>query len=185
MKKLAILSLVIGCVLLSACNYDDDGRYLSLEIQDALIFENNQNYVVGDTIFFELNFSRYLDETGFSNKLDVFESSGAETFRYGFGLNKFSELSGGFSHVEVSNDFILAEKGEVLEGMSVAIAQLNQNQVEYESRIGIVLVESGLFELPFQNLFVTSYNYSDDKIQIELVHSYSGEIPNFQFTVSE
>ena len=186
MKKIYLLSASAICMLILGCNsYDDDvNGYIFLEIQDAFSFENSQEYVVGDTIYVELNFDRYLDENGFSNKLDIFESSGSELFWYDFAVNKFSELSERFNRVDISPEFLFAEKGTV-GGFERATAQLNQDKTLYESRIGIILVETGRFEFDFEFLYIRSNNFFEDKVQIEIQHLFTGDPSIFEFNVTE
>ena len=60
MKKiLGILSLC-GLLIVGSCISDDDFFVPLLTIEDAFTFENQENYQVGDTIYFTLEFSRYL-----------------------------------------------------------------------------------------------------------------------------
>ncbi len=184
MKKIFIVVFIVLCAIFLGCHYDDDSSYINLEIQDAIVFENNQNYVVGDTIFFELNFSRYLDEAGFDNKLDIFESSGADSFFYDFSLNKFSEQAGGFRYIDVADEFIFTEKGTVT-GFGGASADLNQEKTLYESRVGLILVETGSFQLDLDFYSLRSSGYSEDKVQISIQHLFTDNPPNFEFMVSE
>lgn len=186
MKKIYLILFAAVCILSFGCSFEDDGGNIFLEIEDALIFENNQNYVVGDTLYVELNFSRYLDEAGFSNKLDVLESSGSEDFHYDFSVNKFSELSNGFTRIDISPEFLFAEKGTVgVFGPTTATAQLNSAKTQYESRIGLVLVETGSFELDLRFLRIRSNVFSEDRVQIEIQHRFMGIPPNFEFEVTE
>lgn len=184
MKRITFIVLTLLLIAMVSCYRDDDSnRYISLAIQDAVIFENNQNYTLRDTIYVELNFDRYLDEKGYPNKLDIFESSGAESFRYDFGLNRDSDIAEGFRPVEISPEFLLAEKGTV-DRFGSATAQLNPERTRYESRIGIILAEEGTFELDFTFINLYSTAYLEDKVEIEILHNFSSTPPNFQFTVS-
>jgi len=176
------LVLLLVCIVFFGCYEDDDESRRTLSIQDAITFENEQNYVVGDTIYVTLNFSRYLDEEGFTNQLDIYESSGSESFRYDFEVQKFSELAGGFQFVPVDSEFLFAEKGVVNE-FGGASAVLNEARTTYESRIGLVLAESGRFLLDFQFLNLSSTNFSEDRVQIEIQHFFVDNQPNLEFTV--
>lgn len=184
MKKIVVIVFIILCTFFVACKYDDDGSYISLEIQDAIVFENNLNYVVGDTIFFELSFSRYLDEQGFPNKLDVYESSGADSFFYDFDLNKFSEQAGGFRRIDIADNLIFSEKGTVT-GFGGVSADLDDERANYESRVGIILAETGRFQLDLNFYSLRSSAYSEDRVQIDIQHRFTGNQPDFEFTVTE
>ena len=187
-KAYLILSLVLWFSLFG-CYYDDDGRFISLQTQDAFVFENNENYSIGDTLYIELNFSRYLDEDGFSNKLDVFESSGNETLGYDLGLIDFTELpNGGFqgSTARIDPEALFAEKG-IVDDLGRISVKLNMEMALYESRIGLILREAGRFEFNSRSLIFLQNNgpNAQDKIRITLLNSFSDPEPNFEFTVSE
>lgn len=184
MKKIYFVVVGLLGILGTGCYSDDDSnRFIVLNVQDAIVFENDQDYVVGDTIYVELNFSRYLDEEGFPNKLDIFESTGAESFRYDFGLNRDSDLAEGFRRIEISSEFLLPEKGTA-DGFGSATAQLNIERTRYESRFGIILAEAGRFELDMAFIYLYSEAYFEDKVQIEILHDFVNTVPNFEFTVN-
>jgi len=183
MKNISISILVVVGYFLLGCDRDK-APHIRLEVQDAFVFENNQNVVVGDTIFFELNFSRYLDEEGFANKLDVFESSGSDSFSYSFNINKFSEETGGFNRIQIDDEFVFAEKGTNI-GFRRATADLNQERTAYESRIGLIMVETGNFELDFEFTSLRSVDFLEDKVQLDIRHTFSNGMGKFSFEVSE
>lgn len=187
MKKFSINTFGLISLLVAGCtSYDDYGsnRYVRLELQDAISVENNQNYTVGDTIFIELNFSRYLDEKGFSNKLDIYESSGSEGFRYSFGLDKYSDLSGGFQRITITPEFLFAEKG-TLGDFGDILVELNPEKTQYESKIGLILGEAGRFNLDFQYLYLESTDFFEDKVQIGIEHNFSNSGGAFEFIANE
>ena len=190
MKKAYLFISVVVLVLLLGCSFDDDNRFINLEIQDALVFDNNENYSVGDTLYIELNFSRYLDEEGFSNKLDVFESSGIVSFEYDdISLFKFSESDNRFQIATLAPEFLFAEKGSIDDSGIVSV-ELNMETAQYESRIGVILQEVGRFSfsgLEFLFLFdrLSRQSSDDERVRISIRHRFSGTPPNFEFTVSE
>lgn len=186
MKHIYLAGVFTLGILLAGC-FSDDGisnRYVNLQITDALVFENDQVYSVGDTIYIDLNFNRYLDEAGFSNKLDIYESSGSDSFQYEISLEKFSELSNGFRAIVVSPEFLFAEKGTIDE-FGRTLAQLNNDTSQYESRVGLILREAGRFNFDFRFLYIESSDYFEDKVQIYIEHNFSNSDGIFEFTVNE
>lgn len=180
-----ILVSVIGVFLFGCYSGNDDYKLVSLRIQDAFAIENEGNYVVGDTIFFELNFSRYLPEPGYSNLLDIYESTDAIDFNYGFDLRKFSSLSNDYVYVAIDPSFVFAEKGKVFESFNQGTATLNEDQDRYESRVGIILVETGDFRFDFENPYIRS-QYMADKVYLEIRHEFStSSTINLEFIVTE
>jgi len=163
---------------------DDLGRNIFLEVNDAIIFENNRSYILGDTIYVDVKFSRYLDETNQANKLDIFKSSGSEAFRYDFRLNKFSTLSNDFQRISISPEFIFAEKG-TLDDFNSFRATLNPENDLYESRIGIILGETGIFRLELNFVAFSSDNFSRDNVFIDIRNRFTQENMDFEFVVAE
>ena len=190
MKKLYLFLFAGLWALLLGCSSTDDGSFVDLEIQDALVFENNENYSVGDTLYIDFNFSRYLDEEGFSNKLDVFESSGIERFEsYGIRLLRFSESDNRFLIATIPPVSLFAEKGS-LDDFDTVSVELNMETAQYESRIGLILQETGRFSLSgLESLFLferfSEQNADEEKVRINIRHNFSADPPNFEFTVTE
>ena len=187
MKRYYILSALCFNLLLIGCysGDDDSNRYVLLTIEDALTIENEENYVVGDTIFFELKFNRYLAEEGYDNLLDVYESTNAEEFRYSFGLGKFSTFSNDYVNVNVASDYLFAEIGTVYRGFyNEAYAVLNAEKTQYESRIGVVLAETGEFRFDFGYLGINSA-YNRDNVSIEIQNTINPDNVKMEFIVTE
>lgn len=163
MKKINILTVLFLSLLVWGCYTGDDyNSYISLKVEDPLTIENKTNYVVGDTLYFELQFSRYLPEEGYSNLLDIYESTQAEEFRYSFGLGKYSSFSNNYDNVNIAFDYLFAEKGSVFRDYNnEAYAVLNTEKTLYESRVGIILAEAGEYRLNFGYLNLNSINSAD------------------------
>ncbi|WP_298478985.1 hypothetical protein [uncultured Maribacter sp.] len=188
MKKVIIgFSMLFLAVLGMQCSPPDDDVYwnnVEVEIKDAIKVENKANYIVGDTLFFELNFSRYLEEEGYSNLLDIYETSGVDEFTYSFGLLKYSAFSDIYEGVNIDDQYIIAEKG-LIGDYSQPSAILNSNKDTYESRIGIILKEEGEYQLDFDYMYISSA-YNTDKPRVGLNHIISEANPLLlNFTVSK
>ncbi len=186
MKKLSICLLLT--ILLYSCYSDDynDNSSITLELEDAFVLENQENYVIGDTIFVNLSFSRYLDEEGYSNLLDIYESTGTERFNYDLELEKYSAISNDYVRVSISSEYVFAEKGEYIAGTYGQVtALLNLDQDEYESRVGIILAEPGTFRFNFDYTYIAA-EYEYDKIYLGLNHRFTdAKEEDFIFVVSE
>ncbi|MBM1104864.1 hypothetical protein JQC67_01820 [Aurantibacter crassamenti] len=79
MKNIVLVFLL--CFSLFGCfQKEDDYFQPHVELKEAFVFDNKKEYAVGDTIYLDLNFSRYLEEEGYSNLLDIYETTGAEKF---------------------------------------------------------------------------------------------------------
>ncbi len=185
------IGLVIFSILMVGCFSSDDegfGRNIQVKVSDAFVVENNKNYTVGDTIFFDQKFSRYVEEEGFSNLLDVFETTNDEAFGYSFGLEKFSEFSNNYTSVFIDEQFIIATKVDIdfyyYGGYGVA-AILNDTQDAYESRVGIILPEAGEYRLNLENVYFSN-GYDNDVIHLDITHRFSeASTVDVEFSVTE
>ncbi len=189
-KSIGLFVIVLIGLLWVQCSPPDDDyywSYLYLEIEDAIQVENRETYTVGDTLFFEINFSRYLPEEGESTLLDVYETSGATEFNYNFSLLKYSAFSESYQGIWWDEKFLVAEKGgkEGSDYSSRVFAVLNTEKDVYESRIGLILAEEGEFKLDFEYLRLSA-TYNASKPSIELEHIISEENPlQLNFTVNQ
>ena len=182
----ALLIVVAGILFTSCYKRDDDFNFpISLEIEDALIFKNNKNYIVGDTIFLELNFSRYLKEAGYSELLDIYVTTAAEQFLYDFDMEKFSIQSNEYRRLSIDSQFLLSEKGNLFPDANRAGAIFNQNTDMYESKVGIILAEEGRYILNMDFLYISS-DEELDKVRVIIEHRFTDtDTERFAFSVSE
>ncbi|MGS0526034.1 hypothetical protein ACU8V7_13525 [Zobellia nedashkovskayae] len=104
----------IGCFLLSllmaGCFSNDDDsaiNYIDLQVEDVFIFDDQTEYVVGDTIFFSQKFSRYIKEEGYNELLDIFETTKDNQFAYSFNVKKFSDFSDTYVNVSIDPEYII------------------------------------------------------------------------------
>ncbi len=186
MKKI-VICLIMGIVLIGCYSSDDYyDRTVRLQVRDVITFTNDKEYQVGDTLRFEVAFSRYLNEDGFSSPLDVFETTGAEAFSYGFDLYQYSDFSKRFEPIFLDSELVIGSKGEgsYYFGNGV-VAELNETRDTYVSEVGVVLVESGTFQLDFDFLYFTSpFNENSVIVSIEYVRPSDGTL-DLEFSVVE
>lgn len=185
------ISLVLFCLILTSCfssdDYDEFGRNIAVDVQDAFIFDNQENYVVGDTIFFEQKFSRYVNEEGFDNLLDVYDTTNDEAFEYSFSLDKFSGFSNNYAPVLIDSKYIITSNGNVtplyyFDGLGI-VSELNSTKDAYESRVGVILAEVGKFRLNLDYVYFRN-GYDYNKIHLDIQHKFSeGNTIDFDFIV--
>lgn len=99
MKKIKILFLlVLSGLSFISCKSDDEfynAAYLS--VPNIISIDTQPSYTLGDNLTFHAEFSRYLPETGQSNLLDVYKTSGATSFGFAYRLEK--QTASGWSTV--------------------------------------------------------------------------------------
>ncbi|NJB36610.1 hypothetical protein [Croceivirga sp. JEA036] len=179
MKKiLGILSLC-GLILVGSCISDDDFFVPLLTIEDAFTFENQENYQVGDTIYFTFEFSRYLPEDGQPNLLDIFESTGETDFYYDVEFSKFSSFSNSYQRIFAEESNYYSPDGET------NLASYNPDTETYTSTTAIVLVEPGEYLLNFNGVYISNYNYTPNKVYLNIQNIGVNSPQEYFFTVIE
>ncbi|UOY06197.1 hypothetical protein L0P88_20010 [Muricauda sp. SCSIO 64092] len=167
---------VIGCF----SGNDDYGYYPWIIISDAFTFENKENYQVGDTIIFNLSFSRYLDEDGYNNKLDIYETSNSKAFSYYPDFRKLSAFSDSFEGVYIREGLLYSPNG------TINVAKLNTGTNTYESRMGIILVEEGEYSLSFNAVNLNSNTpYYSENIEVNITNLSENTPEAYYFKVEE
>ncbi|BFP39456.1 hypothetical protein FGF1_03010 [Flavobacteriaceae bacterium GF1] len=178
MKKSVVCILGLMGLTVIACfsGYDDDYyHYPWITIADAFTFENEKNYQVGDTIIFTLSFSRYLDEDGYDNKLDIYETSNSKAFFYSPDFRKLSIFSNSYEGVFVKEELFYSPNE------TVNVARLNTGTNTYESRMGIILVEEGEYSLSFDAVnFNSNTPYYSEHIEVNITN-FSKDTPETHY----
>ena len=193
MQVIYKIALVFLGVFMIGCFSSDDSIYennIQVEVLDAFLVDNKQNYSVGDTIYFDQKFSRYVKEEGYSDLLDIYETTNDTAFGYSFELEQYSEFSDSYRSVFIQEEFLLVNNIDLdyysYYGTEVT-AVLNDAQDAYESRVGIILPETGVYRLNFENIyFRNGYGYDNEVIHLDILHRFSDSATvALDFTVTE
>tara|TARA_B100001179_G_scaffold231724_1_gene222390 strand:+ start:1145 stop:1654 length:510 start_codon:yes stop_codon:yes gene_type:complete len=165
---------------------DDEYRPIWLTAQNAFDFPLQNEFSVGDTLYVEQYFSRYLPEEGYEELLDVYETTKDEEFGYSFQIEKYSNLSQDYNWVDLDPQFILGNKVDGGYNSVEILALLNSSRDAYESRFGIVLAEAGSFRLNLSHvIFHNGYDQANE-IYLDIRHEFSNEEEAlWEFTVTE
>ncbi len=166
-KVVLIVLLGILTFSLIAC-YRDDGYYrnVQVELQNAVTFQEKEIYQIGDTLYFDVGFSRYVEEQGYSNLLDIYATTKETKYGYNFWLSKFSAQSGGYNTISINLSSTLFN-GKVLDSNYYDFySELDTEKEEYVSQIGIVLKEEGDYTLEVSGLH--GYDYNPDEVDLYL-----------------
>ncbi len=183
MKKSTVLVLgLLGLLFMMGCfSVDDDIIYYPrVDIYDAFTFENKESYKIGDTIFFDVSFSRFLDENGYDNKLDIYETTNSKKFFYTPFFQKFSTFSDSYEGVYVREGLLYSPNG------AINVAKLNTNTNIYESRMGIILVEEGEYAISFNSVSFHSYvPYFSENVDVYITNFSDNTPKTYHFTVED
>ncbi|ESU28178.1 hypothetical protein FLJC2902T_15230 [Flavobacterium limnosediminis JC2902] len=101
---------VFGLLSLISCNSDDEfynAAYVS--VPDLITIDTPASYSVGDNVSFHTDFSRYLPEDGFTDPLDIYKTSKAESFGFAYRLEKETAPDVWTSVFDNGDEFSVAE----------------------------------------------------------------------------
>ncbi|WP_185782536.1 hypothetical protein [Croceivirga lutea] len=179
MRKIFGILSVCFLFAISSCISDDDFFSPLITIEDGFVFDNQENYQLGDTIYFTLEFSRYLPEEGQPNLLDIFESTGANEFFYDIEFSKFSSFSNSYQRVFAEERNYYSPDGETNS------ASYNPVTETYTSTTAIVLVEPGEYQLNFNFTYFGNYNYTPNNVYLNIQNIGVNTPQEYFFTVTE
>lgn len=191
MKKI-ILTLLLS-ISLTSCYTDDDrfynNRNINLNVKNLIEIENQPNFTIDDYVFFNVNFSRFLPEDGFSDLLDIQRTSKSNKFNLLINFYK-KDVYGNWIYTNFNN-FYQLDKGEIIsnEFGNSAFSVLNTSTNQYEFRAGIKLLEQGEYRLVIEpNVYSFNQNfnfYDSNTIAVNLFHSFDSTTQNeLIFTVN-
>ncbi|MGX7666553.1 hypothetical protein [Flavobacterium pedocola] len=139
MKTIRLFLLtVLGIVSLTSCKSDDDFyNAVYLDVADLITIDTPPSYTTGDNLEFHTDFSRYLPEANQANLLDIYRTSGAESFRFAYRLEK-KDANNNWNNVLGAND-----------EYSVAEAVYQSGTMTYKCDVAVPLTTTGQYRLSF------------------------------------
>lgn len=144
MKTIKLFAIaLLGAVSLLACKNDDDFyNAVYLEVPDLITIDTPASYNVGDNVAFHADFSRYLPEAGQSDLLDIYRTSGATSFGFGYRLEKETAP-------DVWTSVLLGE-----DEYSIETATYQSGTMSYTSDEAITLTSAGEYRLSFSQSYL-------------------------------
>lgn len=191
MKNIKLLFLaVIASVTFSSCG-DDDEFYNSkyIAIPGLIQVENQDVYLVGEEIYLNTHFSRFLTEPGYSNQLDLFKTTDGASFSFSFGLEKRNP-DNSWTVVNLENKMV-PDEGRIYDGdYCIGQAIYNPDTQTYQFRAGIPLQETGTYRIFFgisetSHLELTSINANKRSTYLS-IKTTTNDLSNgfYNFTVN-
>jgi hypothetical protein len=165
MKKITYLAVLISTFLIFSCDTNDDGFYnnKTIDVNPGLVtFNTTTNYNVGDYLYVEANFSRYQNEIGQTQLLDIYKTTGnAEVFAFSYVIEKKINATE-WQTIFVDDAQLQINKGNAMNGAYVyGLCEYNADNENYEYNVGFPLLSTGEYRLNF------GYNSSSTS-QVEL-----------------
>lgn len=150
MKSIKLLFLaIVAMTAFSSCG-DDDEFYNSkyVAIPELIQVERQNVYLVGEAIYVNTDFSKILNEPGFSTPLDIYKTTNGASFSFSFGLEKRNP-DNTWSIVDLENKMI-EDRGNIFDGSyNIAECIYNPETETYQFRAGIPLQETGTYRIFF------------------------------------
>ena len=152
MKTVQYTFLIALSFLLTNCDTNDNGFYNNVfaEIPNLVSVETQPNYSVGDNLYITADFSRYLNETGQTEPLDIYKTTGnAPEFVFSYVIEK--QISASVWEVVFVDDSQLdIIKGDAQNGAYVyGHCIYNTTDETYEYNVGFPLLAAGQYRLSF------------------------------------
>lgn len=154
MRKIKYIALIIVALFVSNCDTNDDGFYNNVFADVPYLVNidvHPSTYNVGEKLYVNANFSRYLDENG--RTLDIFKTTGATEFTFSYVIEK--QVSSIWEVVSVADSQLDIVVGNAQNGSYVyGICAYNTTNETYKYRVGFPLLSTGTYRL--------SYGYNSD-----------------------
>ncbi|MGL2964412.1 hypothetical protein ACSVH2_11385 [Flavobacterium sp. RSB2_4_14] len=149
MKKLLLIAFAF---LLSNCDTNDDGFYnnIYIDVPNLVTIQTQPTYSVGDFIYVNADFSRYLPEVGQSELLDIYHSTGGATqFTFTYLIERKINATE-WEVVTVNDSQLDINLGSAQNGSYIyAICEYNNTDQTYEYNVGFPLLNAGEYRLSF------------------------------------
>lgn len=146
--------LISVFLILIGCNNADDEFYNSvfIEVPNLIEVETQSSYAVDDVLWINTNsFSKLLTEPGQSQPLDVFLSTGADTFKFAYYLEK--QNGSNWELVDPTGNLVNNLGTAVILNGITGFSTLNNSNNIYEFRNGIRFTQTGNYRLTFFTSF--------------------------------
>lgn len=186
-NKLTFLFCMVSLYTATGCWYSDDSYQdnIFLEVPDLIEVEGNEtNFTAGETLWVLGSVSRYLPTEESPALLDVFKTTRSETFRYRIELRRQTD-SGNYEYINLTEEDFVIDTGDIDSFYSpFVLAVLNETEDTYESRIGIVLQDPGVYELDINFLEASNPERSEFRVSVATNIANANEYW-YEFTVAE
>jgi hypothetical protein len=171
-----------SCFLVTNCNTNDDGFYQNVffEANNLVTIQTQTTYSVGDYLYIDADFSRYLpDNQNLGALLDIYKTTtGATQYGFSYVIEKRINASD-WEVISVADSQLDINKGSAQNGGFVlGICQYNSADETYEYNVGFPLLSSGNYRLSF------GYNSTSSKVELRSVSQPKNLVLNINSTIT-
>lgn len=183
MKKLFYIVLLSCSFLFTNCDTNDDGFYhnVFLEANNLVTIQIQPSYAVGDYLYIDADFSRYLpDSENEASLLDIYKTTnGATQFVFSYVIERKINATD-WEVVSVDDSLLDINQGSAFSGEYVyGVCQYNNIDQSYQYNVGFPLLSAGNYRLSF------GYNSSSTtKVELRSISQPKDLVMNINSTVS-
>lgn len=183
MKKLFYIVLFSSSFFLNSCDTNDDGFYNNayLDANNLVTIETQPSYTVGDYLYVDANFSRYLPDTeNLATLLDVYHTTnGATQFAFSYAIERQISTDN-WEIVSVNDNQLNVVQGLASNGAFVyGVCVYNTTNQNYEYRVGFPLLSTGNYRLSF------GYNNSSTyRVELRSISQPKNLVMNVNSTIT-
>lgn len=183
MKKLFYIVLFSSAFLFTNCDTNDDGFYhnVFLEANNLVTIQTQPSYAVGDYLYIDADFSRYLpDSENEAALLDIYKTTnGATQFVFSYVIERKINATD-WEVVSVDDSLLDINQGSAVNGEYVyGICQLDNVDQSYLYNVGFPLLSAGDYRLSF------GYNSSStNRVELRSVSRPKDLVMNINSTVT-
>lgn len=191
MKNIKLLFLAIVAIAsFSSCGDDDEfynSKYIS--IPDLIKVEHQPAYAVGNVLWVNTNFSRFLAEPGQTTPLDIFKTTNGASFSFSYGLER-KNLDNTWTIIDLENKMI-ENQGNIFDGSyNTAECIFNPATETYQFRAGIPLEQTGSYRIFFgfteaSHLELASNNDSEKSTYLNIRTTVNNSTDGFYYFTVE
>ena len=153
MKKLSYLALVLVSVLFTNCDTNDDTFYKTIYVEagnNIVTFPSTASYNVGDFLYVQADIPRYIAETGQTNLLDIYKTTGNATGIFFSYVIERKINATDWEVVTVNDSQLDINAGQAQNGSYVyGICQYDSAAEYYRYDVGFPLLTAGNYRLAF------------------------------------
>jgi hypothetical protein len=155
----------------------------NLKASNLIEIETLPTYKLNDLIYINSSFSKYLQEEGYDDLLDIYKTTKSNEYTFEFILEKKSAYDT-WNTVNIGNKIIVNKGKSYANNVNIGVCVFNPETNLYEFRAGIPLLEIGEFRLRMAgNLYPVYTNSSYISVYIYTTINKVDNQGNYYFTV--
>ncbi len=156
----------------------------NIKASNLIQIETLPSYKLNDLVYINASFSRYLPEEGYTDLLDIYNTTKSKEYSFDFLLEKKSAYET-WTPINIGNKIVVNKGKSYGINSNIGICVFNPESNKYEFRAGIPLLETGEFRLRISNnLYPLDTNSSNISVHIYTTISQVDDQGYYSFKVN-